>query len=136
MSNTLAKADPTVVPLLAPMMADPLLVGFMTVVDRLQGVIDYETDSLSRHVAVDLADLNRQKRQGMLELNRLMRSLSTRPASEVVRERLTDLGASIERNRAVLEVQLSAVREIADIIAAVMRDAEWDGTYSVRTSWK
>ena len=136
MNDTLAKADPAVAQAIVPIMADPLVAGFMAVVDRLQGVIDFETDSLSRHVAVDLAEVNRQKRHGMLELSRLMRSFAARPPSEAVRGRLAELDGALERNRAILDVQLGAMREIAEIIAQVMKDAEWDGTYSKRASWK
>jgi hypothetical protein len=136
MNPSSAKIEAPPVAALAPMVVDPAVSGFMSVVDRLQGVIDFETDSLSRHVAIDLAELNRQKRQGMLELTRLMRGFGTRPASDAVRERLVELGTALDRNRAVLDVQLGAMREIAEIIAQVMKDAEWDGTYSMRASWK
>ncbi len=120
----------------APGGGDPLLANFTTVVDRLQGVVDFETDALSRHVAIDLAELNRQKRQGMLELSRVMRGYADRSPPAEVRDRLASLTAALDRNRAVLDVQLSAVREIAEIIAQVMKDAEWDGTYSARAAWR
>jgi hypothetical protein len=114
-----------------PAAPDPMIEGFRTVVDRLQEVIEFETNALSRHIAIDLGELNRKKRHGMLELSRLLRGFGD-GAPEEIRDRMTELGAALERNRAVLEVQLGAMREIADIIAQVMRDAEWDGTYSIR----
>ena len=47
-----------------------------------------------------------------------------------IRDRLARFSAKLERNRTVLGAQLLAVREIAEIIAQTMREAESDGTYS------
>ena len=115
---------------------DPLLLAFTTVVDRLEGVIEAETLALTGSLPSDMAAFNRQKRQGMLELSRLMRGFPPNVPHREVTARLAKLAESLERNRLVLDVQLRAVREIADIIAQVMRDAESDGTYSARAGWQ
>ena len=83
----------------------------------------------------DLADLNRRKRQGLFELSRIMRAFAGSGPQAEARERLGGLAAKLERNRHVLDIQLRAVREIADIIARSMKDAESDGTYSM-LAWR
>ena len=57
------------------------------------------------------------------------------PLDEQARFRLDRLSEKLERNRRVLDVQLRAVREVSDIIAGAIRDAESDGTYSMSSAW-
>lgn len=104
---------------------------FLAIVDRVEAVLDAETDALSRHQPVDLVDLGCRKRQGLLELNRIMRALAGKERQDEVRDRLAQLASKLERNRRTLDIQLRAVREISDIIAGSLREAESDGTYSI-----
>ena len=94
-------------------------------------MLDHETDALRHRRACDLADITSRKRQSLLELSRFMPRLVDGPDRDVARSRLGALAVKLERNRMALDVQLGAVREVADIIARTLRDAESDGTYSV-----
>lgn len=106
------------------------LASFAAIVDRVEHVVDTETAALSRGQPIDLTAFNRQKRQGLLELSRIMRSIATSGAEAEARRRLDRLAGKLETNRVVLDRQLRAVREVADIIAYSIKEAESDGTYS------
>ena len=116
----------------APSLAAPsALPIFMAIVDRVEAAVDAETEALSRNLPLDAAELNRRKRQGLLELNRIMRTFAGTGPQPEARDRLGRLAGKLERNRHVLDMQLRAVREIADIIARSIKEAESDGTYSL-----
>ena len=116
----------------AALPVSPALAAFFAIVERVEGVLDAETDVLSRNLPTDISDLGHRKRQGLLEMTRIMRTAASSGAQAEMRERLGRFSVKLERNRAVLGTQLRAVREIADIIALAMRDSESDGTYSRR----
>lgn len=105
------------------------------VVDRIEATIDAETEAFATRRAIDLADINQRKRQGLLELSRLLPSLTVEMLDGAARARLIGLSEKLEKNRRALDIQLSAVREVADIIAATIRDADSDGTYSLPSVW-
>ena len=108
----------------------PALAAFLAIVERVEAVLDAETEVLTRNVPTDISDLGHRKRQGLLEMSRIMRSAASSGAQVEMRARLGRFSVKLERHRAVLGTQLRAVREIADIIALTMRDSESDGTYS------
>src|SRR5262245_17845859 len=100
------------------------------VIERLEEVVEQETAALRGRTAVDLKDFNIRKSQGLLELNRALRGLDASPAGDKTLEaRLAGLRAKLDANRAVLDVHLAAVREVATALADAIRDADSDGTY-------
>jgi hypothetical protein len=100
------------------------------VIERLEEVVEQETAALRSRRAIDLKDFNNRKSQGLLELNRALRGLDGPPKDKGVLARLAGLRAKLDVNRAVLEMHLAAVREVATVLADAIRDAESDGTYS------
>jgi hypothetical protein len=100
------------------------------VIERLEEVVEQETAALRSRTAIDLKDFNNRKSQGLLELNRALRGLDGPPKDKAVLARLAGLRAELDVNRAVLEMHLTAVREVATVLADAIRDAESDGTYS------
>lgn len=123
------KAPAAVAPEAAPPVP-PAVLAFMAVVDRVEAVLDAETEALTRNLPADITDLGNRKRQGLLELSRALRSAVAGGPRADVRDRLGRFTVKLERNRAVLGTQLRAVREIADIISTTLQEAESDGTYS------
>ena len=115
-----------------PQPAAPLFsfTAFAAVAERLEFVLDQETEALWHNRPCDLVETCGRKRQGLLELSRFLPSLATVAEREEARGRIGRLESKIERNRQVLDVRIGAVREVADIIARSMREAESDGTYS------
>ncbi len=116
--------------------SDSALSAFHAVIDRIESVVASETEALTQRMPVDIGATNRQKRQGLLELSRLMRAMPAAASQDEALARLARLAEALERNQAVLDVQLRAVRDVADIVAKVMRDAESDGTYTLRAGWQ
>ncbi len=104
--------------------------SFETVLTRLEVAMDAENEHLRRNVPASLGELSHRKRQGLLELGRIMRVLSATGPHPDLTERLARFRTKVETNRQVLDVHLHAVRGVADIIARTMKDAESDGTYS------
>lgn len=111
--------------------APPSVTAFLAVVDRVEAVLDAETQALTRQIPTDITEFGNRKRQGLLEMSRALRAAVAEGPRADIRDRLARFSAKLERNRTVLGAQLLAVREIAEIIAQTLRDAESDGTYSV-----
>lgn len=104
--------------------------AFFAVVDRLDVVLAWETRALSRHDHRDLAEAARQKRQGLLELDRITRALKgTIPSTEIA-ERLSRFREALAVNQSALDVELGAAQAVTRIITHALRDLESDGTYS------
>jgi hypothetical protein len=107
--------------------------GLGTPVDRaieyLGAIVDQETDALRARAAIDLAEFNVRKNQGLLELNRALRALDAGSSASIT-VRLASLRAKLDLNRALLQTHLEAVREVASVVAQSIRDSESDGTYS------
>lgn len=115
----------------APALAARL--AFATTVDRLEQLVDQETQALRDHRPVDMKDFNHRKSQAVLELSRVMRGLG-RAALEVdAQVRLARLRARLDDNQSVLRMHLRAAQEISTIISRAIQEAEFDGTYSVST---
>jgi hypothetical protein len=99
-------------------------------IERVEQVIDSETAALRRREAIDLADINRRKSHGLLELTRGMRGLDGPDAKRAIEERLRSLREKLADNGAVLRRHLDAVQEISTVLSRTIRDGESDGTYS------
>nr|PZN37075.1 MAG: flagellar protein FlgN [Pseudomonadota bacterium] len=97
--------------------------------DRLEFVVDVETRALETHHDIDLEESNRRKSQILLELSRLMKVVDQEPLESQVIDRLSSVRQELARNQAVLELNLRAMNEVAEIVAASIRAEESDGTY-------
>jgi flagellar biosynthesis/type III secretory pathway chaperone len=106
------------------------LAAFAAVADRLEQVLDGESSALERNQPCDLPAICQRKRQGLLELSRFLPRAAASTEQDAAKQRLDRLAIKLDRNHRALGIQLQAVREVADIIARAMRDADSDGTYS------
>lgn len=104
--------------------------AFFAVMDRLDVVLGNETRALSRHDHRHLVEAARQKRQGLLELERIMRALNGAIPSADITARLARFREKLGANQAALRIELDAAEAVAGIITKAMRDLESDGTYS------
>jgi hypothetical protein len=106
-------------------------------IEYLGAIVDQETDALRTRAAIDLAEFNVRKNQGLLELNRALRMLDAGSAASIA-ARLASLRAKLDVNRVLLQTHLEAVREVASVVAQSIRDSESDGTYtpSIRAAAK
>ena len=104
--------------------------AFFAVVGRLEAAVDAETRALASGRNPEVAELTRQKRQGLLELNRLMKAMERAIPSQDIIAKLAGFRRKLGENDAALRVHLQAVREVNALIVKVMREADSDGTYS------
>ena len=104
--------------------------AFFAVMDRLDVAIAGETRALARHDHRDLVEVARQKRQGLLELERIMRALKGAIPSAGITARLVRFRDALGVNQAALRIELDAAEAVAGLITKAMRDLESDGTYS------
>ncbi len=99
-------------------------------IERLEQVVDEENAALGRHEPVDLAEIAKRKSHSLLELTRRARALP--PGSDaVLRNRLDTLRDKLVQNRDILGLHVAAVREISDLMASVLGEADSDGTYEM-----
>ena len=105
--------------------------AFFAIIQRLEVAIDGETAALSSHRHQDIVRFTHQKRQGFLELARIMRSMEKTIPSQDILARLARFRKKLEANEAMLGIYLRAVQEVTAIIVRVMRESESDGTYSL-----
>jgi hypothetical protein len=97
--------------------------------DRMEAAIEQETAILRQNRAMELTDFNHRKRQGLLEINRILRNFDTADLAGVDRTRVLRLVGKLEENQRMLAHHLKAVDSIAALLTRAMQDAEWDGTY-------
>ena len=106
-----------------------ILATLVSALDRLEELVEHETEALRCRATFDLADINRRKSRSLLEISRAARGLDVRQG-DVLKERLDRLRAKLADNQEVLSQHLSAAQEVGAILDQALRDAESDGTYS------
>jgi hypothetical protein len=100
------------------------------VIERLESVIDHETEVLRSRGAIDLKEWNNRKNQGLLDLTRALRPLGLRGPDAKTLAALARLRAKLEVNRALIRNHVEAVREISAMLCEAIRNLESDGTYA------
>ncbi|MBB4199388.1 uncharacterized protein YcbK (DUF882 family) [Rhodoblastus sphagnicola] len=103
--------------------------AFSDVIARVETVIDQETALLRENRAVELAEFNTRKQQGLLELNRILRNFSQLDLKRVDHDNVARLVGKLEANRQVLAHHLRAIDEISGLVSRALQEAESDGTY-------
>ena len=83
----------------------------------------------AKTACVDLTDFNHRKRQGLLEINRILRKFDDADLAASDRTRVYRLVAMLDDNQRMLAHHLKAVDEIASLLSRAMQEAESDGTY-------
>lgn len=114
---------------LPPAGKDPALATLVSALERLEDLVDQETDALRRRAPLDLADINRRKSRSLLELSRAARGTEVRQA-DALQQRLGRLREKLLDNQAVVSLHLAAAQEVGAILDQALREAESDGTYS------
>lgn len=110
---------------------DALGSAFVGCIDRLQQLMDRESEELKSGKPVDFDDFNARKTHALLEFMRASRNHAA-PRSPAVEAKLARLRDSLVENSSLLEQHLRAVREISGIMIRTIEMAESDGTYSNR----
>lgn len=102
----------------------------LTMVERLEEVVDAETAALTEHRVMDLAVYTRKKSQLLLEVTRLTRMMKLPSADAKLHSQLQSLRTSLDLNRTTLDLHLRAANQLTEVISDAVRAAESDGTYS------
>lgn len=117
-------------PAMAGLPAQHALASLLKTILMLESVVEEETAALNAHKQVDFDAFTQRKSQGLLELNRSMKTLAAVADHPLVVERLARLREKLSVNQATLQLHLDAVREISKLVANAIRETESDGTYS------
>lgn len=102
---------------------------------RIEMLVDIETEALNTRATIDLKESNDKKSQALLELGLAARSLEGVPPDPELADRMRALRAKLQKNQIVLRRHLEAVREVASVVADIIQDKDWDGTYSQHVSY-
>ncbi|ADZ72280.1 hypothetical protein SL003B_3861 [Polymorphum gilvum SL003B-26A1] len=113
-----------------PSPPEAVLAPLHAAIARAQAVVEAETEALRRRAGIDLKSFEYRKSQALLDLDRARRSLPSEGLDRRTSEQLGMLRMRLDENMALLSTHMSAVREIADVIAKAMLEADSDGTYS------
>ncbi|WP_342634453.1 flagellar protein FlgN [Phyllobacterium salinisoli] len=104
-------------------------------IERLENVVDTETQLLLDGANPDLAEINARKSRGLYDFTRAMNKAATladAPALRTLQPLLDRLKQKLERNCEALQLHLRAVGELSDIIRTALETQEADGTYSMQ----
>ena len=105
--------------------------SFQSVLLRAIAMVAEETAALRDCRPLDHSAFAARKNMIAFELERLGRPIETIESDDATRDQVKALRARLNENRALLEIHISASREIARILADIARLADSDGTYNV-----
>ncbi|WP_420960863.1 flagellar protein FlgN [Brucella sp. IR073] len=114
---------------------EAVLKPVVNAIERLETVVETETQLLLEGAHPDLADINARKSRGLYDFTRAMNKASARAEASALRtlQPLLDrLRQKLERNCEALQLHLRAVGELSDIIRTAIETHEADGTYTLR----
>lgn len=97
---------------------------------RLEETLDAETAGLRAGQPIDFEEVNRRKNRSLLELTRLSRNLPA-DRNDELRTTVERIRDKLSQNRRTVDLHVSAVREIAEMMSAALSEAESDGTYAM-----
>lgn len=106
--------------------------ALLACIERLENVLDVENTALVERRDADLQECSRRKSRALLELTRIARAVPPAAIEPPARLGIGRLREKLLRNRDLLQIHISAVREVADLLARVIAETESDGTYSAR----
>lgn len=106
------------------------LTALMTAIRRALDVVEAETLALRDNASADLKVFEHRKSQVLLDLERARQAVPAYALTEDIKELLERLRLALQDNMTLLFRHLSAVKEISDLVAQSMLDAESDGTYA------
>ncbi|WP_346907391.1 hypothetical protein [uncultured Roseibium sp.] len=99
-------------------------------IHRALNVVEAETRALRDGGGTDLKSFEYRKSQALLDLSRARQTVSSTGLGQEIRDLLENLRLALKDNLLLLSRHLAAVKEIADLVAQNMLDADSDGTYA------
>lgn len=101
-----------------------------SVIARIEGYLDEETEALSKSLEFDFKTSNDRKSQGLLDLNQALRRLQKADVNADLQLRLAAFREKLAVNLRKIRLHLDAVKEIAAMLSEAIQNAESDGTYT------
>jgi hypothetical protein len=101
-----------------------------SVIARIEGYLDEETEALSKSLKFDFKTSNDRKSQGLLDLNQALRRLKKSDVNADLQLRLATFREKLAVNLRKIRLHLDAVKEIAAMLSEAIQNAESDGTYT------
>jgi len=101
------------------------------VVSKAIRLVDEEMSRLRENRLRDHGEVLEGKNMVAFELASMVKLAEEIAPDEVLRERFAELARKLELNKKLLEVHISASRQIIGLLADVVRATESDGTYDV-----
>lgn len=98
-------------------------------IQRALDVVEAESQALRSGAAPDLRTFEYRKSQALLDLSRARQAIPANALGQDIRDMLGRLRGELTDNMNLLSRHLSAVKEIADLLAQSLLDADSDGTY-------
>ena len=102
----------------------------ISVISRIEGYLDEETEALSKSLKFDFKTSNDRKSQGLLDLNQALRRLQKGDVNADLQLRLGTFREKLAVNLRKIRLHLDAVKEIAAMLSEAIQNAESDGTYT------
>ncbi len=112
--------------------ADAADAALIACIERLEALIEAETQALKSGGRVDFKRCNARKAHALLEFMTLSRGRPRR-FTQTLAARVTALEQKLARNAQTLEQHLRALSEICEIAINRLKAEESDGTYSRRS---
>ena len=110
--------------------ADAARAVVFSVIARIEGYLEEETEALSKFLNFDFKASNDRKSQGLLDLNQALRRLQKSDVNANLQLRLTTFRERLAVNLRKIRLHLDAVKEIAAMLSEAIQNAESDGTYT------
>ncbi|MCX8280913.1 flagellar protein FlgN [Phyllobacterium sp. 0TCS1.6C] len=113
---------------------DQALAPVYSAIQRLESVIDHETDLLLDGSTVDLKEISASKSRGLRDFNKALgkaTKIVDQGALKTLQPLLESLRRKLDRNCDALKLHLRAVSELTGIIRDALETHEADGTYTV-----
>ncbi|GAB1582949.1 hypothetical protein PPNSA23_28920 [Phyllobacterium phragmitis] len=114
---------------------DAALKPVVLAIQRLENVVETETQLLLEGANPDLSEINARKSRGLYDFTRAMNkasALADAPMLKTLQPLLDRLKQKLERNCEALQLHLRAVGELSEIIRTAIETQEADGTYSMK----
>lgn len=110
----------------------PKEIRFGNVLGRLEALLDLENSKIGKDKFFDIAASSTYKSRCLYEMTTLLRSFSADQIRPEHQKLLVKVQEKLAANKRKLEMHMEAVRGIADLLKDAHKDAEDDGTYSMK----
>lgn len=109
------------------------IAAFSSAVVKATEAVEAETAALRKGQHRELKAFEYRKSKMLLDLTRSHAALPANLVDEELEIRLKGLRAALADNMGLLKLHMQAVKEITDLLARSLLEADSDGTYSPRT---